>query len=414
MRPRSFRAQRWLSPRTCPRWSRFCGALREPRWAEAVSPDAVPLDGPDLEDVNGQATPRLAVEVAAAGGHHLLLHGAPGAGKSLLAERLPSLLPPLTEQQVLEVTAVHSVAGALRPERPMVVRPPFQAPHHTASAAALVGGGVGVARPGAVSLAHRGVLFLDEAPEFSRAVLDTLRQPMERGEVELARGDATVTYPARFQLVLAANPCPCGRGGGRGLDCVCTPDQKRRYAARMSGPLLDRVDLQVPVLPVTRAELVEGRGGEPSAAVRERVLDRPRTSEATVRRATHGSTNAEVPGPALRSTHRVHRDGAAVVLDEVGRGRSDRPRGRPRAPGRLDAGRPRRPRPARCRRGFRRRGVAWRGVAVGGLEVERRARMRLSQLAEPGDERLGAELAKSSGSEVLARIEANDRTLRWG
>jgi magnesium chelatase family protein len=177
-----------------------------------------------------------------------------------------------------------------------------------------------VARPGAVSLAHRGVLFLDEAPEFSRAVLDTLRQPMERGQVELARGDATVTYPARFQLVLAANPCPCGRSSGRGLDCVCTPDQKRRYATRISGPLLDRVDLQVPVLPVPRAELVDGRGGEPSAAVRERVL--VARDRAGRRFAEHPwSTNAEVPGSALRSTHRVHRGGTAVVLDEVGRGR---------------------------------------------------------------------------------------------
>ncbi|MEO8106529.1 MAG: YifB family Mg chelatase-like AAA ATPase [Actinomycetes bacterium] len=293
---------------------------REPRWAEAVTPDLAPPDGPDLREVHGQATPRLAVEVAAAGGHHLLLHGAPGAGKSLLAERLPTLLPPLTERQVLEVTAVHSVAGALRPERPMVVRPPFQSPHHTASAAALVGGGVGVARPGAASLAHRGVLFLDEAPEFSRVVLDTLRQPMERGQIELARGDATVTYPARFQLVLAANPCPCGRGGGRALDCSCTPDQKRRYAAKLSGPLLDRVDLQVPVLPITRAELVEGLGGESSAVVRERVLmARDRAS-----RRFDGypwSTNAEVPGEALRSIHPVEQAGSHLVFDEVGFGR---------------------------------------------------------------------------------------------
>ena len=291
-----------------------------PRWAAGVTPDVDLVDALDLRDVNGQATPRLAVEVAAAGGHHLLLHGAPGAGKSLLAERLPGLLPPLTERQVLEVTAVHSVAGALEPERPMVVRPPFQAPHHTASSAALVGGGVGVARPGAISLAHRGVLFLDEAPEFHRSVLDTLRQPMERGEVELARGDATVTYPARFQLVLAANPCPCGRGGGRGLDCTCTPDQKRRYASRLSGPLLDRVDLQVPVLPVTRAELLEGRGGEPSGVVRQRVMDaRERASRRFAERPW--TTNAEVPGPALRSEHRVDSDGMAIVLDEVGRGR---------------------------------------------------------------------------------------------
>jgi magnesium chelatase family protein len=260
------------------------------------------------------------VEVAAAGGHHLLLHGAPGAGKSLLAERLPGLLPPLTTDEVLEVTAVHSVAGSLDPERPMVVEPPFQAPHHTASAAALVGGGVGVARPGAVSLAHRGVLFLDEAPEFSRAVLDTLRQPMERGAVELARGDATVTYPARFQLVLAANPCPCGRGGGRGLDCVCTPDQKRRYSARLSGPLLDRVDLQVPVLPLTRAELVEGGRGESSAAVRARVVQ----ARDRARRRFAGqpwSTNAEVPGAALRTVHPASREGTAVALDEAARGR---------------------------------------------------------------------------------------------
>lgn len=294
-----------------------------PRWAQGVSPDVVPDDAPDLGDVSGQATPRLAVEVAAAGGHHLLLHGAPGAGKSLLAERLPGLLPPLTEHQVLEVTAIHSVAGTLGNETPLVVRPPFQAPHHTATAAALVGGGAGVARPGAVSLAHRGVLFLDETPEFARSVLDTLRQPMERGEVELARGDATVTYPSRFQLVLAANPCPCGRGGGataRALECACTPDQRRRYGARLSGPLLDRVDLQVPVLPVTRAELVDGRGGEASRAVRERVL---RARERTARRlsGTPWTTNAEVPGPALRSTYRVAPEAMGLVLDEVGRGR---------------------------------------------------------------------------------------------
>lgn len=298
---------------------------QNPRWADPVSPWVDLTDAPDLADVNGQATPRLAIEVAAAGGHHLLLHGAPGAGKSLLAERLPGLLPPLTDRQVIEVTAVHSVAGALTPERPMVVRPPFQAPHHTASAAALVGGGVGVAKPGAVSLAHRGVLFLDEAPEFHRSVLDTLRQPMERGEVELARGEATVTYPARFQLVLAANPCPCGRGGAtlggsRRLDCACTPDQRRRYAARVSGPLLDRVDLQVPVLPITRAELVDGRGGESSATVRQRVHAARERARGRYEEQPW-STNAEVPGPALRGLHRVHQEGMAIVLDEVGRGR---------------------------------------------------------------------------------------------
>ena len=300
------------------------------------------------------------------------------------------------------MTAVHSVAGALHPERPMVVRPPYQAPHHTASAAALVGGGVGVARPGAASLAHRGVLFLDEAPEFSRVVLDTLRQPMERGEVELARGDATVVYPARFQLVLAANPCPCGRGGGRGLDCACTPDQKRRYAARLSGPLLDRVDLQVPVLPVTRAELVEGRGGETSAVVRDRVLAaRERAGRRFVDQPW--TTNAEVPGPALRSTHPVQ---AGRESDGAGRGRSwssHRAGDGPGAAGGLDARRPRGCRPARRRRGFCSGLAAGRGTAVGGVSEERPARLRLSQLAEPGDERLGAELATSSACDVLAQ-----------
>lgn len=296
-----------------------------PRWAVGVTPDAVPFESPDLADVHGQSTPRLAVEVAAAGGHHLLLHGAPGAGKSLLAERLPGLLPALTERQVLEVTAIHSVAGALASDAPLVARPPYQAPHHTATAAALVGGGAGIARPGAVSLAHRGVLFLDEAPEFARTVLDTLRQPMERGEVELARGDATVTYPARFQLVLAANPCPCGRAGditarSRSLDCTCTPDQRRRYGTRLSGPLLDRVDLQVPVLPVTRAELVDGRGGESSDSVRIRVQEaRERTRHRLG--GTPWGTNAEVPGSALRSAYPPAQEAMNLVLDEVGRGR---------------------------------------------------------------------------------------------
>jgi magnesium chelatase family protein len=303
------------------------GVLRggnEPRVAERGVLDLAPPVVADLVDVHGQAIPRLAVEVAAAGGHHLLLHGAPGAGKSLLAERLPGLLPPLTERQVLDVTAVHSVAGALTPERPMVVHPPFQAPHHTASAAAVVGGGVGVARPGAVSLSHCGVLFLDEAPEFSRVVLDTLRQPMERG---LVHGDATVTYPARFQLVLAANPCPCGRSGtpvtggaGGGLECTCTPEQRRRYGARISGPLLDRVDLQVPVLPVSRAELFDGQGGESTASVRERVLmARERARERL--RGTPWTVNGEVPGPQLRQQFPITPEALSVVWDEHGRGR---------------------------------------------------------------------------------------------
>lgn len=276
--------------------------------------------GPDLEDVAGQSTPRLAVEVAAAGAHHLFLHGAPGSGKTLLAERLPGLLPPLDPDASLEVTAVHSVAGTLSAHSPMIVQPPFQAPHHTASAAALIGGGAGVARPGAASLAHRGVLFLDEAPEFSVRALETLRQPMETGHVVLARAEARVSYPARFLLVMAANPCPCGRSVGRSSDCTCTPMARRRYSTRMSGPLMDRVDLQVPVLPVPRAELLDGRGGEPSAAVRERVLAaRHRAAERYV--DTPWRVNADLPGRALRTTFRVRQDALAVVSEEVGRGR---------------------------------------------------------------------------------------------
>ncbi len=235
----------------------------------------------DLAEVRGQLEPRFAIEVAAAGGHHVFMYGAPGSGKTLLAERLPGLLPSLDTAASLEVTTVHSVAGVLSPEHPLVVRPPFQAPHHTTSAAALVGGGSGVARPGAVSLAHQGVLFLDEAPEFSSQVLETLRQPMETGVIQLARSQAWVQFPARFQLVMAANPCPCGRLIGRGLECTCTPVQRMRYARRLSGPLMDRVDLQVPVLPVTRAELLAGSDGESTQVVASRVAAGARKSESS-------------------------------------------------------------------------------------------------------------------------------------
>lgn len=289
------------------------------RGVERARPVATPM-GRDLADVRGQAVPRFAVEVAAAGAHHLFLHGAPGAGKTLLAERLPGLLPELDADASLEVTSIHSVAGILRSDHPMVVRPPFQAPHHTASPPALIGGGSGVPRPGAVSLAHRGVLFLDEAPEFPTRSLETLRQPMETGYVNLHRSEFRVRYPAQFQLVLAANPCPCGRSTGRGLDCTCTPLQKRRYSSRLSGPLMDRVDLQVPVLPVPRADLLDGRGGEASEAVRERVVAaRQRATERL--RDTPWTVNAELPGRLLRTSFSVRSEALSVVSDEISRGR---------------------------------------------------------------------------------------------
>ncbi|WP_406384299.1 YifB family Mg chelatase-like AAA ATPase [Streptomyces sp. NBC_01618] len=256
---------------------------------------------PDLADVTGQLRPRKALEVAAAGGHHLLLSGPPGAGKTMLAERLPAILPALTRKESLEVTAVHSVAGILPPGEPLVTRAPYCAPHHSATMQSLVGGGNGLPRPGAVSLAHRGILFLDEAPEFSMRVLDALRQPLESGHVVVARSAGVVRLPARFLMVLAANPCPCGRHTLSGAGCECAPSTVRRYMSRLSGPLLDRVDLRVVVDPVRREDLM-GKGGraESTATVAARVREaRARAAERLA--GTAWTTNSEVPGHELRT-----------------------------------------------------------------------------------------------------------------
>jgi magnesium chelatase family protein len=271
----------------------------DPPWASAAG-------GPrrDLADLAVPPAVLAAAEICAAGGHHLLLTGPPGSGKTQVAGRIAAIMPTLRPDEALEVTAIHSVAGNLRARRPLVTEPPFIAPHYTASRAAILGGGSGIFRPGAVSLAHHGCLFLDEAPEFARDVLDALRQPVESGEVTIARSGLTATFPARFTLILAANPCPCARASAAGSACTCTPVIRRRYLARLSGPLLDRVDVKVELLPTGRAELPGDRPiAEPGTTAAARVAEARQRAGRRLKE-TPWRLNAEIPGSELRRSFR--------------------------------------------------------------------------------------------------------------